>query len=116
MSPAEFQKLLDELAKLLREQGIEPSELARALLEQDTGRLEKMLRDAAGRAGIERMERSFQEGQFAQGMQQALGIGDLARELENCASSSGSRDVGAEIRNASRWGASSTGACRSCRT
>jgi uncharacterized protein with von Willebrand factor type A (vWA) domain len=55
MTPAEFQALLDELEKLLREQGIELSELS---------------------------ERAFQEGQYAQGMQQALGMGDLARELQ----------------------------------
>jgi uncharacterized protein with von Willebrand factor type A (vWA) domain len=82
MSPAEFQALLDELQALLREQGIELSELARALLEQDAGRLEQLLRDAAARAGVDRIERTFQEGQYAQGMQQALGMGDLARELQ----------------------------------
>jgi uncharacterized protein len=82
LSAAEFQQLLDQLAKLLREQGIEPSELARALLEQDSARLERMLRDAASRANVERIERAFQEGQYTQGMQQALGMGDLARELQ----------------------------------
>lgn len=82
MSPAEFQALLEELQRLLREQGIEPSELARALLEQDSGRLEQLLRQAAKEAKLDRIERSFQEGQFAQGMQQALGAGDVARELQ----------------------------------
>ncbi|TMA80063.1 MAG: VWA domain-containing protein [Deltaproteobacteria bacterium] len=82
MSPAEFQRLLDELEKLLREQGIELSELARALLQQDSGRLERLLREAAKQARVDRIERSFQEGQYAQGMQQALGMGDLARELQ----------------------------------
>ena len=82
MSPPEFQALLEELQRLLREQGIEPSELARALLEQDSGRLEQLLRQAAKEAKLDRIERSFQEGQFAQGMQQALGAGDVARELQ----------------------------------
>ncbi len=82
MSPAEFQRLLDELEKLLREQGIELSDLARALLQQDSGRLERLLREAAKQARVDRIERSFQEGQYAQGMQQALGMGDLARELQ----------------------------------
>ena len=44
MSPAEFQKLLEELQRLLKEQGIEPSELTEALLKQDTARLERLLR------------------------------------------------------------------------
>ena len=82
MSPAEFQALLEELQRLLREQGIEPSELARALLEQDSGRLERLLREAAKEARLDRIQRTFQEGQFAQGMQQALGVGDVARELQ----------------------------------
>jgi uncharacterized protein with von Willebrand factor type A (vWA) domain len=82
LDPAEYQKLLEELAKFLEEQGIEPSELTRALLQQDTARLERLLREAAERSGVQRIERSFQEGQYSQGMQQALGVGDVARELQ----------------------------------
>jgi uncharacterized protein with von Willebrand factor type A (vWA) domain len=81
MTPEEYQHLLDDMEQLLREHGIEPSELARALLAQDSGRLERLLREAAARAHIERIERAFQEGQYAQRMQQALGGSDLAREL-----------------------------------
>lgn len=81
VSPEEYQQLLEDLARMLREQGIDPSELARALLEQDSGRLEQLLRDAAAQAGAQRIQRPFQEGQFAQAMQQALGVGDLAHEL-----------------------------------
>ncbi len=81
LSPAEYQRLLDDLERMLRELGIEPSELARALLAQDTGRLERLLREAAQQAGLERIARALQEGQFAQGMQEALGLGQLAQEL-----------------------------------
>ena len=82
LTPQEYQRLLEELAEWLKEQGIETSELARALLEQDTGRLEQLLREAAEQAGAERIERSFQEGQYAHGMQEALGLGDVTRELQ----------------------------------
>ncbi len=82
LDPAEYQKLLEDLARFLAAQGIEPSELARALLAQDTARLEHLLRAASQRAGVQRIERTFQEGQFSQGMQQALGVGDVARELQ----------------------------------
>src|SRR6185369_5544604 len=58
MSPAEFQNLLEELQRLLEEQGIELSELARALLEQDSARLEKLLRDAGKQAKADRIERA----------------------------------------------------------
>ena len=82
LDPAEYQQLLEDLARFLAEQGIEPSELARALLTQDTARLERLLREASERAGVQRIERSFQEGQYSQGMQQAMGVGDVARELQ----------------------------------
>ena len=82
LDAAEYQQLLEELAKFLKEQGIEPSELTEALLRQDTARLERLLREAAERAGVQRIERAFQEGQYAQGMQQAMGVADVARELQ----------------------------------
>ncbi len=83
LDPAAYQKLLEDLAKFLEEQGIEPSELTRALLQQDTARLEQLLREARDRSGAQRIERSFQEGQYSQGMQQQLGVGDVARELQH---------------------------------
>ena len=82
LDAGEYQKLLEELARFLAEQGLETSELTQALLQQDTARLERLLREAAQRAGVQRIERSFQEGQYSQGMQQALGVGGVARELQ----------------------------------
>jgi uncharacterized protein with von Willebrand factor type A (vWA) domain len=82
LSPAEYQRLLEDVLRMLEEAGIEPSALARAVLEQDAGRLEQMLRQAAARAGIAGIRRGFQEGQYARAMQEALGAGELARELE----------------------------------
>jgi hypothetical protein len=82
LSPEEYQRLLEELARWLEEQGIQTSELARALLEQDTGRLQQLMREAANAAGTQRIERSFQEGQFAHGMQEALGMDGVAGELQ----------------------------------
>jgi len=82
LDAGEYQKLLEELARFLAEQGLETSELTQALLQQDTARLERLLREAAQRAGVQHIERSFQEGQYSQGMQQALGVGGVARELQ----------------------------------
>lgn len=82
LDPADYQQLLEDLAKFLAEQGIETSELTEALLKQDTARLERLLREAANRSNVQRIERSFQEGQFSQGMQQSMGVGDVARELQ----------------------------------
>src|SRR5213594_1047430 len=66
----DFQRLLEELERLLRERGIELSPLARALL-------------AAGeRARVGDIQQGFQEGRFAHAVAGALGLGALARELE----------------------------------
>ncbi len=77
-----FQRLLEDLQRLLEEQGIELSPLARALLQADAGTLERMLREAARRAGLSDIQQGFQEGRFAHGVAAALGLADLARELE----------------------------------
>jgi hypothetical protein len=80
-----FQELLEELRRWLAEQGIELSELARALLAADAGSLEQLLRDAAARTNLGDIQQGFQEGRFAHAVAAALGMGDLAAELERLA-------------------------------
>ena len=103
LDAAEYQQLLEELAKFLKEQGIEPSELTDALLRQDTARLERLLREAAERAGVQRIERAFQEGQYAQGMQQAMGVADVARELQAISEALGAGDPDPRRQQMSRF-------------
>jgi uncharacterized protein with von Willebrand factor type A (vWA) domain len=81
MSDADFQRFLEQLERLLAERGIELSPLARALLRADSGTLERLLREAAGQAGLGKIEHGFQEGRFAHGVAQALGVSDVAAEL-----------------------------------
>src|SRR5437764_4727161 len=95
LEDADFQRLLEELERLLRERGIELSPLARALLGADGGRLERMLREAGERARIGDIQQGFQEGRFAHAVAGALGLGALARELERLkAELEGSADAG----------------------
>jgi uncharacterized protein with von Willebrand factor type A (vWA) domain len=103
LDPAEYQELIEALARFLEEQGIELSELARALLRQDSARLERLLRDAAKQAGVQRIERPFQEGQFAQGMQEALGVGGAARELQLIGDALGAGDPDPRRQRLSRF-------------
>ncbi len=103
LDAAEYQQLLEELAKFLKEQGIEPSELTDALLRQDTARLERLLREAAERAGVQRIERAFQEGQYAKGMQQAMGVADVARELQAISEALGTGDPDPRRQQMSRF-------------
>ena len=91
----DFQRLLEELERLLRERGIELSPLARALLAADGGRLERLLREASERARVGDIQQGFQEGRFAHAVAGALGLGALARELERLkAELEGSADAG----------------------
>ncbi len=78
----DFQHFLEELEQLLKEQGIELSPLAQALLRADGGRLEQMLREAARQAQLGEIEHGFQEGRFTHALASALGLGDLGAELE----------------------------------
>jgi uncharacterized protein with von Willebrand factor type A (vWA) domain len=81
MDDAALQEFLEELARMLKEAGVELSPLARALLGGDTGTLERLLREAAERAQVGDIRHGFQEGRFAHGVAAALGLGGLATEL-----------------------------------
>lgn len=81
MSEEEFQRFLEQLEDALQKMGAELSDLARALLTNNTGQVEKLLREAAQNAGLQDIQRSFQEGQFANALAQLLGFGQLTREL-----------------------------------
>jgi uncharacterized protein len=82
LSPEDFQALLDELERMVDEQGIELSELASALLRADDGKLEQMLRRAAEEGNLGEIEHGFQEGRYMHGMAAALGVADLTGELD----------------------------------
>jgi uncharacterized protein len=94
MDGAEFQRFLDELQRMLDERGIELSDLARALLTADAGKLEQLLRQAAGQAGLGDIEHGFQEGRFTHAVAQALGLAGVVAELAQLKEGlAGSRDA-----------------------
>src|SRR2546426_4308423 len=73
MSEEEFQRFLDQLKQRLEEAGTELSPLARALLEADSGRLEKLLREAAEQAGGRGNQHGLPEGRLPPPGAPALG-------------------------------------------
>lgn len=83
MTEEEFQKFLEQLEEALKNMGSELSELAKSLLLNNTGQLERMLREAAQGANLQDIQRSFQEGQFSNALAQMLGFGQLTQELAN---------------------------------
>ena len=93
LDEAGFQQLLDELAKILEQLDIELSELAQYLLSNNTGQLERMLRNAGAAAQVGNIQRSFQEGRYSHGMAQALGLGALSQELDALKDQLGQADL-----------------------
>jgi len=94
MDEPEFQRFLDELQRMLDERGIELSDLARALLTADAGKLEQLLRQAARQAGLGDIEHGFQEGRFTHAVAQALGLAGVVAELAQLKEGlAGSRDA-----------------------
>lgn len=81
MSEEAFQRFLEQLEETLKNMGAELSDLARALLTNNTGQLERLLREAAQGANLQDIQRSFQEGQFANALAQLLGFGQLTQEF-----------------------------------
>ena len=62
------EELLEELAKL----GLDPSDIIKALLKNDSGKLEQMLRQAAEQAGTSNIGSPFQEGYYTYKMVEQL--------------------------------------------
>lgn len=79
----DYQDLLDQLAEILEQMDLDVSDLAKQLLANDSGQLQRSLQKAADEAQLGRIERSFQEGRYGHNIAQALGVGALAQELEN---------------------------------
>ena len=83
LDPKEFQRLLEQLEKLLQEQGKDLSELAKEWLRNDNGRVEQRVREAAEQARVGEIDRPYQEGQFTHGMANAFGLSELLRQIED---------------------------------
>jgi hypothetical protein len=93
LDQAQLQQLMERLGDLLRDLDIELSELARALLMNDTARLEKLLRQATRQANVQDIQRPFQEGRFSHSTAQQLGLGALSEELDRLKAGLGRADL-----------------------
>jgi uncharacterized protein len=81
LSEADFQALMDRLMEALKDLDIELSPLAQALLQNDTGQLQRMIENAANRANVGEIERPLQEGRYSHSTAQQIGLGALSDEL-----------------------------------
>jgi uncharacterized protein with von Willebrand factor type A (vWA) domain len=81
MSDQEFQKFLDQVEEMLKKEGDKLSELARELLQDKSGALEKRLREAARAVRLQGIERTIEENYFARALARALGLDRLEQEI-----------------------------------
>jgi len=82
MSDQEFQKFLDEVEEMLKREGKKLSELAKELLQNKNGALEKRLREAARAAKLKGIERTIEENYFARALARELGLDRIEREIK----------------------------------
>ncbi|MBF6567412.1 MAG: VWA domain-containing protein [Candidatus Binataceae bacterium] len=83
MTEREFQEFIEQVEKFLKEQGNELSDLARRLLENNSGELQRMIAAAAREIQLNRMERSLEQNHFAQALARALGLDRLQGEMRS---------------------------------
>ena len=82
MSDAELQEFLENLARMMDGMEPQPSELARALMMQDTGELERLLRELMESGQMGQIDPRMAGPAAVRMLAQALGAGGLAEELE----------------------------------
>ena len=99
MSDQEFQKFLDQVEEMLKEQGDKLSELARrAVAEQRSGQLEKRLREAARAVRLQGIERTIEENYFARALARALGLDKLEQEIRELRDQIQKLEFGSELK------------------
>jgi uncharacterized protein with von Willebrand factor type A (vWA) domain len=82
MSDQEFQKFLDQVEEMLKKEGKKLSELARQLLSNNSGQLEKMIREAARAVRLSNIERTIEENYFARALARQLGLERIEQEIK----------------------------------
>ncbi len=82
MSDQEFQKFLDEVEKMLKKEGKNLSELAKQLLKNNSGMMEKRISDAARAVRLKGIERTIEENYFARALARELGLDKIEAEIK----------------------------------
>jgi uncharacterized protein len=98
MSDQDFQQFLDDVDKMLKEHGQELSELAKQLLQNNNGQLEKMMREAARAVRMQGIQRTIEENYFARALARALGLDKIEAEIKELRDQLQKLDMGSELR------------------
>src|SRR5579864_4454495 len=81
MSDSEFQKFLEDIEEMLKKEGKKLSELAKQLLENQSGQMEKKIREAARAVKLNNIERTIEENYFARALARELGLDKIEQEI-----------------------------------
>ena len=98
MSDMDFQQFLDEMEEMLKKHGEELSELAKQLLQNRDGQLEKMMREAARAVRMQGIQRTIEENYFARALARALGLDKLEQEIKELREQLQKLDLGPGLR------------------
>ncbi len=98
MSDQEFQKFLDQVEEMLKKEGKKLSELARQLLSNNSGRLEKMMREAARAVRLSNIERTIEENYFARALARQLGLEQVEQEIRDLREQIEKMEVGGALK------------------
>ncbi len=98
MSDQEFQKFLDEVEKMLKKQGKDLSELAKQLLQNNSGEMERKIREASRAVKLQGIERTIEENYFARALARALGLDKIEAEIKELREQLEKMDIRSELK------------------
>src|ERR1700688_2574172 len=98
MSDQEFQKFLDEVEKMLKKEGKNLSELAKQLLQNNSGEMERKIREASRAVKLQGIERTIEENYFARALARQLGLDKIEAEIKELREQLEKMDIGSELK------------------
>ena len=98
MSDQDFQNFLDEVEQMLKQHGQELSDLAKELLQNRDGQLERMMREAARAIRMQGIQRTIEENYFARALARQLGLDKIEAEIKQLREQLAKLDMGSAMR------------------
>src|SRR3979411_2728665 len=98
MSDQEFQKFLDEVETMRKKQGKDLYELAKQLLQNNSGEMERKIREASRAVKLQGIERTIEENYFARALARALGLDKIEAEIKELREQLEKMDIGSELK------------------
>ena len=98
MSDQEFQKFLEEVEEMLKKEGKKLSELAKQLLQNNSGQMERKIRDAARAVKLNNIERTIEENYFARALARELGLDKIEAEIKQLRDELEKMDISAKMK------------------